>query len=171
MSCILKFRSLKISLETLERSFHRGEKRQICREASWDIWNSPLCRRVSPGNMCHESRKSQWHHRRTSEFVWSTCDSFPNFDSMVSSSLGNVWCILLCSICFWLLPLQWSSRSKVSWCTHYVPVCYFCPWFCHLFLTMCFCVQGDLEMWRHSIQIEQHECKRLERGAPFSWTQ
>ena len=42
MSCILKFRSLKISLETLERSFHRGEKRQICREASRDIWNSPL---------------------------------------------------------------------------------------------------------------------------------
>ena len=42
MSCILKFRSLKISLETLERSFHRGEKRQICRKASWDIWNSPL---------------------------------------------------------------------------------------------------------------------------------
>ena len=28
MSCILKFRSLKISLETLERSFHRREKRQ-----------------------------------------------------------------------------------------------------------------------------------------------
>ena len=42
MSCILKFRSLKISLETLERSFHSGEKTQICREASWDIWNSPL---------------------------------------------------------------------------------------------------------------------------------
>ena len=42
MSCILKFRSLKISLKTLERSFHRGEKTKICREASWDIWNSPL---------------------------------------------------------------------------------------------------------------------------------
>ena len=42
MSCILKFRSLKISLETLERSFHRGEKTEICREASWDIRNSPL---------------------------------------------------------------------------------------------------------------------------------
>ena len=42
MSCILKFRSLKISLETLERSFHRGEKIEISREASWDIWNSPL---------------------------------------------------------------------------------------------------------------------------------
>ena len=42
MSCILKFRSLKISLETLERSFHRGEKTEICREASWDIWNSPF---------------------------------------------------------------------------------------------------------------------------------
>ena len=40
MSCILKFRSLKISLKTLERSFHRGEKTEICREASWDIWNS-----------------------------------------------------------------------------------------------------------------------------------
>ena len=47
MSCILKFRSLKISLETLERSFHREEKRQICREASWDIWNSPLCSQAS----------------------------------------------------------------------------------------------------------------------------
>ena len=32
MSCILKFRSLKISLETFERSFHRGEKREIGRE-------------------------------------------------------------------------------------------------------------------------------------------
>ena len=42
MSCILKFRSLKISLETLERSFHRGEKTEISREASWNIWNSPL---------------------------------------------------------------------------------------------------------------------------------
>ena len=29
MSCILKFRSLKISLETLERSFHREEKTEI----------------------------------------------------------------------------------------------------------------------------------------------
>ena len=37
MSCILKFRSLKISLETIERSFRRGEKTEICREASWDI--------------------------------------------------------------------------------------------------------------------------------------
>ena len=43
MSCILKFRSLKISLETLERSFHREEKTETSREASWDIWNSPLC--------------------------------------------------------------------------------------------------------------------------------
>ena len=34
---------LKVSLETLERSFHRGEKTEIWREASWDIWNSPLC--------------------------------------------------------------------------------------------------------------------------------
>ena len=42
MSCILKFRALKISLETLERSFHRGEKTEINREASWDIWNSPF---------------------------------------------------------------------------------------------------------------------------------
>ena len=42
MSCILKFRSLKISLETLERSFHRAEKTETSREASWDIWNSPL---------------------------------------------------------------------------------------------------------------------------------
>ena len=42
MSCILKFRSLKVSLETLERSFHHGEKTEIWREASWDIWNSPL---------------------------------------------------------------------------------------------------------------------------------
>ena len=42
MSCILKFRSLKISLETLEHSFHNREKTEICREASWDIWNSPL---------------------------------------------------------------------------------------------------------------------------------
>ena len=47
MSCILKFRSLKISLETLERSFHRGEKTKICREASWDIWHSPLWRNLS----------------------------------------------------------------------------------------------------------------------------
>ena len=29
MSCILKFMSLKISLETIERSFHRGEKTEI----------------------------------------------------------------------------------------------------------------------------------------------
>ena len=36
------FLSLKISLETLESSFHRGEKTEISREASWDIWNSPL---------------------------------------------------------------------------------------------------------------------------------
>ena len=43
MSCILKFRSLKISLETPERSFHRGLKTEISREASWDIWNSPSC--------------------------------------------------------------------------------------------------------------------------------
>ena len=37
MSCILKFWSLKISLETLERSFHRGEKTEISCEASWDV--------------------------------------------------------------------------------------------------------------------------------------
>ena len=37
MSCILKFRSLEISLEILERSFRRGEKTEISREASWDI--------------------------------------------------------------------------------------------------------------------------------------
>ena len=37
MSCILKFRSLKISLETLERSFDRQEKTEISGEASWDI--------------------------------------------------------------------------------------------------------------------------------------
>ena len=43
MGCILKFRSLKISLETFERSFQRGEKTEISREASSDIWNSPLC--------------------------------------------------------------------------------------------------------------------------------
>ena len=46
MSSILKF-SLKISLETLERSFHRWEKTEIIREASWDIWNSPLLIRRS----------------------------------------------------------------------------------------------------------------------------
>ena len=40
MSCILKFWSLKISLETLQRSFHRGEKKEIYREASPDISNS-----------------------------------------------------------------------------------------------------------------------------------
>ena len=33
MSCILKFMSLKIPLETLERSFHRGEKTEIYSEA------------------------------------------------------------------------------------------------------------------------------------------
>ena len=38
MSCILKFRSLKISLETLERSFHRREKTEISREASWGMY-------------------------------------------------------------------------------------------------------------------------------------
>ena len=43
MGCILKFRSFKISLETFERSFRRGEKTEISREASSDIWNSPLC--------------------------------------------------------------------------------------------------------------------------------
>ena len=37
MSCILKFSSLKISLETLERSFNREEKTEISGEASWDI--------------------------------------------------------------------------------------------------------------------------------------
>ena len=55
MSCILKFRSLKISLETLERSFLRGEKTEICREASWDIWNSrpPIWFfRAPPDNYC-----------------------------------------------------------------------------------------------------------------------
>ena len=43
MGCILKFRSLKISLETFERSLRRGEKTEISREASSDIWNSLLC--------------------------------------------------------------------------------------------------------------------------------
>ena len=38
-----KFRSLKISLEPLQRSFHREEKTEISRQASWDVWNSPLC--------------------------------------------------------------------------------------------------------------------------------
>ena len=33
MSYILKYRSLEISLETLERSFHRGKKTEISREA------------------------------------------------------------------------------------------------------------------------------------------
>ena len=47
MCCILKFRSLKISLETLERSLHRGEKTEISRGASWDIWNSPLYMRIN----------------------------------------------------------------------------------------------------------------------------
>jgi len=42
MSWILKFWSLKISLETLERSLHHGEKTEISRKASWDIWNSPF---------------------------------------------------------------------------------------------------------------------------------
>ena len=37
MSCILIFRSLKISLETLERSFDREERTEISGEASWDI--------------------------------------------------------------------------------------------------------------------------------------
>ena len=37
MSCILKLGSLKISLKSLERSFRRGEKTEISREASWDI--------------------------------------------------------------------------------------------------------------------------------------
>ena len=41
MSCILKFRSLKISLKTSERSFHRREKTEISREASWDIYEIP----------------------------------------------------------------------------------------------------------------------------------
>ena len=42
MSSILKFSSLKISLETLERSFSREEKIEISREASWDIEIPPL---------------------------------------------------------------------------------------------------------------------------------
>ena len=42
MSSILKFSSLKISLETLERSFNREEKIEISREASWDIEIPPL---------------------------------------------------------------------------------------------------------------------------------
>ena len=37
MSCILKFKSLKISFETLKRSLRRGEKTEISRAASWDI--------------------------------------------------------------------------------------------------------------------------------------
>ena len=37
MSCILKYRSMEISLETLKRSLNRGEKTEISREASWDI--------------------------------------------------------------------------------------------------------------------------------------
>ena len=40
MSCILKFRSLKISLETLERSFHRGEKKLAAKHHG--IYEIPL---------------------------------------------------------------------------------------------------------------------------------
>ena len=47
MSSILKFSSLKISLETFEHFFSREEKIEISREASWDIWNSPLSVKVS----------------------------------------------------------------------------------------------------------------------------
>ena len=63
MSCILKFRSLKISLETLERSFHRGEKTEISREASWDIWNSPFCyggKRFGWANVIFAAHISYW---------------------------------------------------------------------------------------------------------------
>ena len=41
MSFILKFSSLKISLETLESFVSREEKIETSREASWDIRNSP----------------------------------------------------------------------------------------------------------------------------------
>ena len=37
MSSIVKFSSLKISFETLERFFSREEKIEISREVSWDI--------------------------------------------------------------------------------------------------------------------------------------
>ena len=55
MSCILKFRSFKISLETLERSFHCREKTEISREASWVICNSPLCFRLLLSGKSFES--------------------------------------------------------------------------------------------------------------------
>ena len=65
MSCILKFCSLKISLETLERSLHRGEKTEISREASWDIWHSPL-----------------WIKRTIIHICWNF-SATPRFDSNV----------------------------------------------------------------------------------------
>ena len=37
MSSILKFSSLKISLETFQRFFSREEQIEISRDASWDI--------------------------------------------------------------------------------------------------------------------------------------
>ena len=63
MSCIWKFRSLKISLEPLERSFHGGGKTEIRREASWDIWNSPFSPYMG----------SRTKMRRTSELLPRRC--------------------------------------------------------------------------------------------------
>ena len=65
MSSILKFCSLKISLETLERSLHRGEKTEISREASWDIWHSSL-----------------WIKRTIIHICWNF-SATPRFDSNV----------------------------------------------------------------------------------------
>ena len=52
MSCILKFRSLKISLETFERSFQGGEKTEISREASWDMKFPPLVNKLKSPFLC-----------------------------------------------------------------------------------------------------------------------
>ena len=77
---ILKFSSLKISLETLELFFSREEKIEISREASWDIWNSLLITdqksqdfngKLINGYVDHShSHIRSWKHSSESEHLW-----------------------------------------------------------------------------------------------------
>ena len=104
MCCFLKFRSLKISLETLERSFHREEKTEISREASWDIWNSPLY----PEFPLYMTFLLQWKLRVKSQWIGkiTTQQTKTNKVNTVSCILLNILACIYRFESFTWIPIQ-----------------------------------------------------------------
>ena len=117
MSCILKFRSLKISLETLERSFHRGEKTEISREASWDIWNSPLCERW-PDPRCVQLGEYSYEHVVVDQMTpkQSLKSNFVGNSSFLVRINANLLKIIFGNSSMQILTLaRWVLRLSTYW--------------------------------------------------------